>query len=348
MDEEHKVLQSVVEGFVNKEIQPISKNIETSGIPDSLKRKLSEQGFTGALAPNELGGTNLDRTGYLILLKELAKESPSVAFYVMMQNTYVINSLISGKDTVELIPDVAGGKKNFSFYLPHLTESKGADKLTINDEYIKGILRGFLNSNADNLIVKVGNDDFFVISEGFTVKEKDEQLGMRGMPMSTVEFDSSLKQSKRLKIDTVKLIESTYLPVSSIAIGIATGAISKSIHYADEREAFNHKLKDFQGISFRLSQTSSQLETLNNNLMLLSSMEPNPMKELMLKVSALDFAIEASKLALQVHGGYGYLSDFEIEKYYRDAMFLTVITSNFLMDREKLSSLIFGSNAGWI
>ncbi|MEM3333309.1 MAG: acyl-CoA dehydrogenase family protein, partial [Thermoplasmata archaeon] len=87
---------------------------------------------------------------------------------------------------------------------------------------------------------------------------------------------------------------------------------------------------------------------LNEYLISISQGEKDIKKELMLKIVALDFARDVSKLALQIHGGYGYLMDFGIEKYYRDAMFLSVLGGNHIEERKELSSLIFEERAGWI
>ncbi|MEM3572901.1 MAG: acyl-CoA dehydrogenase family protein [Nitrososphaeria archaeon] len=348
MDEEYRILESMVREFVQKWIQPVSKDIELKGIPEGLIRKLADQGFMGAIVPERFGGSDMDRTGYSILLREIAKESPSVAFYIMMQNTFAANTLIANPGMSSIISEISKGRMNVSFYLPDLVGYGNSGKLVIRDNHITGTLNAFINSRADAFIVPVANEGYFLVQGGFTVKGRDEQLGLRGMPMSAIEFNSPIDKCQRIEINTDSIIESSYLPLAAIASGIASGALAKAISYAGQREAFHHKLRDFQAIAFGLSRASSQLDMIDSHLLYLSSKERDVRRELMLKISALDLALEASKLSLQVHGGYGYLLDFGVEKYYRDAMFIAAITGNYSAEREKLSSLIFETKAGWV
>ena len=348
MDEEHKLLESMVHEFVQKEIQPVSKDIELRGIPEGLKRKLADQGFMGAIVPGSSGGSDMDRTGYSILLREIAMESPSVAFYIMMQNTFGANVVMKEPGMSSLVSEVARGLADVSFYLPDLVGFVNSGKLAIRDNHITGTLNAYLNSRADAFIVPVAGEGYFLVREGFTQGEHSEQLGLRGMSMAPVEFNSSIDSCQRIEAKRDSIIESGYLPLAAIATGIAMGALAKAMSYADQREAFHHRLKDFQAIAFGLSRAGSQIDMMDSHLIYLSSLERNARRELMLKISALDFALEASKLSLQVHGGYGYLLDFGVEKYYRDAMFIAAVTGNYSAEREKLSTLIFESRAGWI
>ncbi|MEM0156547.1 MAG: acyl-CoA dehydrogenase family protein [Thermoplasmataceae archaeon] len=348
MDEEHRILESMVHEFVQKEIQPLSKDIELTGIPEGLIRKLADQGFMGAIVPDRFGGSNMDRAGYSILLREIAMESPSVAFHIMMQNTFAANILMANPEMGSIISEISKGRMNVSFYLPDLVGFDNSGKLAIRDNHITGTLSAFLNSRPDACIVPVANEGYFLVHEGFTASERSEQLGLRGMAMSAMEFNSSLDRCQRIEINTGSIIESSYLPLAAIATGISRGSLAKAISYAGQREAFHHKLRDFQAIAFGLSRASSQIDMIDSHLLYLSSTERDARRELMLKISAFDFALEASKLSLQVHGGYGYLLDFGVEKYYRDAMFIAAITGNYSAEREKLSSLIFETKAGWI
>ncbi|MCL4331728.1 MAG: acyl-CoA dehydrogenase family protein [Candidatus Thermoplasmatota archaeon] len=348
MDEEHRLLESMVHEFVQKEIQPVSRDIELRGIPEVLIRKLADQGFMGAIVPGSAGGSEMDMTGYSILLREMARESPSVAFYIMMQNTFGANVVMKEPGLESLVSEIASGRVNASFYLPDLVGFVNSGKLSIRDNRITGVLNAYINSGADAFIVPVAGEGYFLVREGFTQGEHSEQLGLRGMSMAPVEFNSSLDNCQRIEAHRNSIIESSYLPLAAIATGIALGGLAKAMSYADQREAFHHRLKDFQAIAFGLSRASSQVDMIDRHLLYLSSMERNARRELMLKISALDIALEVSKLALQVHGGYGYLLDFGVEKYYRDAMFIAAVTGNYSAEREKLSTLIFESRAGWI
>ncbi len=348
MDEEHRVLESMVRDFAEKEIEPINKNIELEKISYSLKERLSSLGFLGAIAPPELGGASLDRLGYSILLKELAAASPSVAYYVFLENSFIIKILENDESLREKIKDVSSGKLSGGFIYPKFANFSNPGDLRIENGYLKGITNGVLNSSADFFIVTLDGENFYLVDHGFKKLDEHERLGLKGLTFSPVEFSVNLNELKRIENVKIDFTRETNLPVGAIALGIASGALRKAIDYAKEREAFLHKLKDFQPLAFGISEAYAELEILNEFFSNLASGEYEEMRDLLFKVHTLDFAKRVTKLALQVHGGYGYLMDFGIEKFYRDAMFIYLLTSHYVKERMRLSELIFETKAGFI
>jgi alkylation response protein AidB-like acyl-CoA dehydrogenase len=345
MDEEHKVLESVLREFSQKEIDPVNKKIELEGLSSDLKSKLASQGFLGALAPVETGGASLDRLSYTILLREIAAASPSAAFYIFIQNSLVIKSLMKNND-IETISSISSGKISGTLAYSQKLNMLESGHITFNEK-IEGILNGVLNSKADFIIVNNDTENkLYIVRSGFEKMPDHEQLGFRGVSFSPVRFYSTDFKALSTTID--EILEDIHLPVAAMAIGIASGALSKAMTYAKERDAFMHKLKDFQPLAFGMAQAYSELDALNTYLMEVAQGEKDLKKELMVKLISLDFARRTSKLALQVHGGYGYLMDFGIEKFYRDAMFLSIVGGHSLNDKVKLSELIFETKAGWI
>jgi len=344
MDEEHRVLESVLREFSQKEIEPLNKSIELEGLSAELKGKLASQGFLGALAPVETGGASLDRLGYAILLREIATSSPSAAFYIFIQNSLVIRSLMKDND-LDRIASIASGRASGTLAYSSRLNMLESGYITRNGNRIEGMLNGVLNSNA-NFIIVGAEDKLYLVNSGFEKLPDHEKLGFRGVSFSPVKFDTTDFLALSSSMD--EILEDIHLPVAAIAIGIANGALSKAIAYAKERDAFLHKLKDFQPLAFGMAQSYSELDALNTYLVSVAEGQKDLKKELMLKSVSLDFARRTSKLALQVHGGYGYLMDFGIEKFYRDAMFLSIVGGHSLKDRVKLSELIFEGRAGWI
>lgn len=344
MDEEHRVLESVLREFSQKEIEPLNKSIELEGLSADLKGKLASQGFLGALAPVETGGASLDRLGYAILLREIATASPSAAFYIFIQNSLVIRSLMKNND-LDRIASIASGKASGTLAYSSRLNMLESGHIKKNGNKIEGMLNGVLNSNSNFIIVEA-EDKLYLVNSGFEKLPDHEKLGFRGVSFSPVKFDTTDFTALSSSMD--EILEDIHLPVAAIAIGIANGALSKAIEYAKERDAFLHKLKDYQPLAFGMAQAYSELDTLNTYLVNVAEGQKDLKKELMLKSVSLDFARRTSKLALQVHGGYGYLMDFGVEKFYRDAMFLSIVGGHSLKDKVKLSELIFESRAGWI
>ncbi len=346
MDEEHKILESVLKEFSQKEIEPVNKSIEIEGLSTDLKNKLASQGFLGALAPFETGGANLDRLGYTILLREIATASPSAAFYIFIQNSFVIRSLLKDND-LENISSVASGKTSGTLAYSNRLNMLEHGHITKKNNKIEGILNGVLNSNANFIILNVEEENrMYMVNSGFEKMPDHEKLGFRGVSFSPIKFSS--EDFKPLISTLDEILDDIHLPVAAIAIGIANGALSKAISYAKERDAFLHKLKDFQPLAFNMAQAYSELDSLNTYLVSVAEGQKDLKKEMMLKTVSLDFARRTSKLALQVHGGYGYLMDFGVEKFYRDAMFLSIVGGHSLKDKVKLSELIFEGKAGFI
>lgn len=345
MDEEHKVLESVLKEFSQKEIDPVNKNIELEGLSADLKKKLVSQGFLGALAPVETGGASLDRLGYAILLREIASASPSAAFYIFIQNSLVIKPLLKDND-METISQISSGNISGTLAFSKYLKMSNPGNIDFNGNKLEGTLNGILNSTAEILLTTVNDDNLYLIKSGIEKLPDHEKLGFRGVSFSPVKISSN--DYKKLNSNITEIMEDVHLPLAAIAIGIANGALSKAIEYSKERSAFLHKLKDFQPLAFNMAQAYSELDSLNNYLISVAENPKDLKKELMLKTISLDFARRTSKLALQVHGGYGYLMDFGVEKFYRDSMFLSVVSGNAIDEKMKLSELIFESKAGWI
>ncbi len=340
IDEEHAVLESIIKEFASKEIEPKVKSIEVNGIDQDILQKLVSQGFLGALASAENGGANLDDLGYVILLRELASSSPSISFLVFLENSFVIKSLNNDPS----IKDISIGNYLGTFAFGNLIGMKEYGKISIN-EGINGYLRAVFMPEAKILLIDNGKGEIIKTENCHKIIKNEDQLGFRGLKFSTVELNC--KDYVKTGVKTSEIIRNIHLPIAAMAIGIAKGSILKAIDYAGQREAFMHKLKDFEPIAFNLSKAYSELEVLNNYL-IEAAINRDYKKDLMIKTLALDFAKRASKLALQTHGGYGYLLDFGIEKFYRDSMFLSVVLGNELFDLKDLSKEVFGGEAGFI
>ncbi|MGC8691652.1 MAG: acyl-CoA dehydrogenase family protein [Thermoplasmata archaeon] len=340
MDEEHAVLESVIREFAQKEIEPRVKFIETSGIDSDILKKLVSQGFLGALSSPEDGGANLDDLGYMILLRELASSSPSVAFLVFLENSLVIRSL--GRDSS--VREISTGNYLGTFSFANLVGMKDYGSITVNSR-IKGSLRSVFVPESRILLMDDGKGEIIKTENCHRISGEEEQLGFRGLKFSRVEMDCEKYDYTGIK--TEEVMKNIHLPVAAMAMGIAKGSIMKAMDYAGQRDAFMHKLKDFQPIAFNLSKAYSELDALNLYL-IDAALQRDYRKDLMIKTLSLDFAKRASKLALQTHGGYGYLLDFGIEKFYRDSMFLSVVLGNEIFDMKELSMEIFGSDSGYI
>jgi alkylation response protein AidB-like acyl-CoA dehydrogenase len=347
--EEQLLLKKLVHEFAEKEIGPVSLKVEREGISKEIIQKMVEKGFMGALAPFEHGGSNLDEASYVILLEELAKYSPSLAFYVLTQNSFIIKFLLksgSKKLVEEYVPQIATGKINGAIVLEDVLQNSAPNILDIVDNKVIGSKYYVVSSNSNIIFTIAGKENWlFVLDNGFKAVYENSKLGFRGLNFSKIEFNSSFKdENVVMKVNVKKFMEELLneasLEIAAIAIGMSDNVLNKAIEYSKVRKAFESLLADFQPLAFTMSEYYAELKSLQNYLDTLSVSEPKEKENLMLKYLATEFAKKVAKLSLQVHGGYGYLEDFQIEKYYRDAMALSILTSNFIQDKIKLANLV--------
>jgi len=340
--EQHELVQDFIEEFAEKEVEPVALSIERESVERQLILKMAERGYLGALAPEELGGANLDQVSYMLLLELLAKRSPSLSFIVFMQNSLVLNLL--GRD--EMVRDVATGKQLGAVSLRVLERANRAVPAVEH-----GKLRGeeeLLCTAASFIIVPVaegGEEKLALLDKGFSLRTTRRGLGFRGAGLGLFSIDAEENDMRIIGDgDAVRrvLLESSR-HVAAIALGIAEGALEKAVAYAKQRSAFGSKLERFQPIAFDLTLSLSRIDALREYLF---RNVDGPLKEgLAAKIMLLDAALEATRTAMQVHGGNGYFEEYGIEKYYRDAMALNTYTSDRTEDMINLSHFILGKES---
>lgn len=356
MDEEHRLIADTVGRFSEKELQPSSLATERLGISKSILQATSSLGLLAPLAAVEHGGASLDRLGYVIILHEVSKVSPSLGFYILIQNSMVMEPLMKYGDQRQRgrIAEIAEGRISGTLVYSELLGMKDPGRVQLSAERIEGCRNGVLNSSADIFLVRVDpSGDLYFVEQGFKKLDEHERLGFRGIRFSPVEFSLNSVEATRMgdksgEAIVQEALDSAALAFAAVALGIAEGALSKAKEYAKEREAFLHKLKDFQPLAFSVTDAYAEMDALKEYLFLLARNQQDLQRELMAKDLLVDFAKRATKLSLQIYGGYGYFDDTGIEKFYRDAMFLSIVCGNDVREKMRLSEMVFGSKAGYV
>ncbi len=347
LNEENQLLKQVVDEFSVKEIDPLALKIEKEGITQGVLNSLAENGFLGALAPVEHGGAGLNEGGYTVLLEVLAKHSPSVAMYVFIQNSLFIGPILrhGTKELIqEIIPDIASGKASGA--IANYMLSGG--KVLIEGSVVSGTADLVPNSNAQMFLVlaKSGNDSKLVLlDDGFSVVRDIRKLGFRGLKFSSVAFNSSKVKAMLVndgaEMEVQNIYNNSSPHISAIALGISEAALDMAVSYAKERQAFDSHLMEFQPIAFSIARLLSEFNIYEKYLYSISSITEG----MMLKEIALEFSRKTSRLSLQVHGGYGYIEDSGVERFYRDAMTLELLTGSHIRDTSELSKELLGSES---
>ncbi len=341
MMEEYEILRTTVREFVDKNIENIALNIEKDGIKDDLIAKLGSQGFLTARVPVESGGSGLDDRAYMIILEEIARSSPSVAMKVFITNMF-FDLYNPGNDTVNA---VASGKMNVSVAFPEIyKESKETGDLRIENGKLRGIKRNVINGNCGMMIVSSSDGkNLYLVRSGFTAKGKSH-LGIRGLDFSDVEFDTGDYEAiqNRNYGNVTSAITSSGKFISAIFTGLSEGTVDKAIEYSKVRFAFDHPLMDYGPIASSLSFMKMEIDMIRS----FSYSASDSYETALSKIKAKAVSVDAARLALQVHGGYGYIEDFGIEKFYRDAMALSIIFGNDDNENTIVSEHIFGGKSG--
>ncbi len=346
--EEQDLLRSAVKEFSQKAIQDKVLKIEHDGIDDDLLRSLSAQGFLAARFPEKHGGSGIGQDGYLAILEELAAASPSVAALIMVNNS-LLAPLIGEKDP-ELMSRIASGEAKVSISLAPVLPGN-VEKITLEKvgNSLKGTVRNAVLSDGGLLIALSGPDDtLYLIKDGLKPGETDQYLSFRGLKFGSVSVDS--KDFVPLFTDGKKALEKVLdgadLEIAALALGIAKGALDKAVEYVKVRKTFERPLKDYGPVSSTLSRLIGEYEVLNSYL---GNIESGSEKDkLMVKTLSVDLAKRATKYSLQFHGGYGYIEDFGVEKFYRDAVGLSILFQRPHQDSQRLAEEIFGEKSGYL
>jgi len=349
-NEEYDILRSSVREFIAKEIEGKALDIEKRGITGEITKSMSEQGFLGSRFPESLGGSNLDRGAYSIILQETARVSPSLAVKILMLNS-IAGEIIRDSEAKNIIPSLLSGEEEIGIAFSEVLNGLHQEKLpVIKNGKIQGSRETVMNSGGKYLLTAAEGDEnpLVLVKSGMKAMEVRHQLGFRGFKISQVNIESGEytqicpEGSRRFS----EVIDGLGIEVSSIALGISYGSVTKAVDYAKVRTTFQKPLKDYSPVASSLSDVLSEMEILQSYLE--RSMEMDAKHVLMLKNRSLDLMRRSTKLALQVHGGYGYIQDFGVEKFYRDSMALSSLLVNGRRDSLKLAESVFESPSGTI
>ncbi len=345
MEEEYEILENTVKDFNNKYVENNSLKLENDVMGKEFVKLLADQGFFSMIS--QVGGKSSSEVKTLsVVLENLAKSAPAVAVKTLLANSF---SSVVKEQTI--LDSVANGSKSGTVTFSDLLVPKGQNgSLSIENGAVKGEKEFVFGSDSDFIVTMLDTGELVLLKSGFTVSKKHKRLGFRSIGFSSVRVDS--KDYTVIEKDGRKLLQQLYddlsIPVAAIALGMSEGASQKALDYAKVRTAFGHYLKDFQPLAFDLTSLIAEMEIIKGYFRGLMSSSISKKEALFLKQKALGLAKDMSKTSLQIHGGYGYLEDFGIEKFYRDSMALSVLFNNEDGDMERLSSLVFESKAGFV
>jgi|TARA_B110000263_G_scaffold143590_1_gene124597 alkylation response protein AidB-like acyl-CoA dehydrogenase len=355
--EEHKMLRDMVRDFARNEVKPLAQELdERGGFPHESVKKMAELGLMGIPWDEKYGGTGMDTMALVIAIEEIGKVCPSTAA-TMMAHTSLGTAPIAVFGTEEqkerYLPGLASGKKIGAFGLTEPNAGSDAGntqtRAVLNgDEYIVNGEKAFCTNAGEAAVmiftaVMIENGEekgisAFVIdadTEGLSLSPPEKKMGWCGSDTRSVFFrDMHIPKSAVLGNPSkgfkqfLKTLTGGRITIGALGIGTAQGAFSRALAYSKEREAFGKPIYKFQGVSFKLSDMATQIEAARHLVYYAAWKKdqglPVIKEAAMAKLFSSETAMMVTTEAIQVLGGYGYIKEYDVERFFRDAKILEI------------------------
>lgn len=357
---EHDLLRKSVREFAEKEIKPIAPELDEKGeFSLELTKKMGELGLFGVFVPEEYGGQEMDYLSYIIAVEEIARIDGSQAATIAAHNSLGIGPLLqfgTEEQKKKYLPQLCTGEGLWGF---GLTEAEAgsdsrASKTTAKLENGKWVINGskIFITNASTEITKgsfvqtisgvdeKGRNEYSTIiieqnTPGFEAQTMHNKMMWRASNTSELYFDNCTVPEENLlgKIGDgskimLKTLDNGRLSIAAMGLGCAQGAYELALKYAQERIQFGRPICKFQTIAFKLADMAMKIELARNLLykatMLKQNNKPFELEATMSKLYCSEIAKEVADDAVQIHGGYGLMKDYDVERFYRDQRLLQI------------------------
>ena len=351
LNEEHKLVRDTMRAFAQDELAPNAARWDReSHFPREELRKLGELGALGMVVPEQWGGAAMDYVSLALTLEEIAAGDGATSTIVSVQNSVVCGPILAfGNDAQKekYLKPLARGEWLGCFCLtePHVGSDAGAITTRAErkgDGYVLNGVKQFITTgkNADVAIVfavtdkaagKKGISAFIVDTRtpGYTVARVEDKLGQHASDTAQIVFeDCEVPAANLLGAEgggyriALANLEAGRIGIAAQAVGMARAALDAALAYARERVAFGKPIAEHQAVNFRLADMAVQIEAARQLVWHAASLrdagEPCLKEASMAKLFATEMAERVCSDAIQIHGGYGYVSDFPVERIYRD------------------------------
>jgi alkylation response protein AidB-like acyl-CoA dehydrogenase len=373
--EEQILIQQAARDFAQSEIAPstIQRDINAE-FPTEIVKKLGELGFLGMMVPPEFGGAGLDTISYVLAMIEISKVDASVGVIMSVNNSLVCFGLEKYGTTYikekYLIP-LAKGEKLGAFALSEPEAGSDATKqrttATKDGDYY--VLNGIKNwttngTTADYYLVMATTDNSqghkgistFLVEKGtpgFGHGKKEDKLGIRSSDTCSLTFENCRVPKENLIWDEGKgfnfamnTLNGGRIGIASQAIGIAEASLDASVKYAKERKAFGSTISNFQAIQFKLADMAVKVDAAKLLTFKAAAMKDAGKKyyneAAMAKLYSSKIAVECALEAIQIHGGYGYVREYLVERYLRDAKITEIYEGTSEIQKMVISRSLLG------
>ncbi len=350
-------LRKMVREFAESELAPhVMKWDETQTFPREAITKLSALGFMGAIFTEEYGGAGLNYIEYSILIEELSRVDPAVGLIVAAHNSLCANHIFtagSEEQKRRYIPKLASGEwiGCWSLTEPEAGSDAAGTRTTAVRDGDGWVLNGgktfTTNAHEADVCVAMAVTDraaahhgisAFIIDKdtpGFRLGKKENKLGMRASSTGEVRFmECRLPGSQLLGqpgdgfIDSLRILDGGRISIAALSVGLAQGAYGAALGYSKQRKQFGRPISEFQAIQFKLADMATSIDAARLLVYRAAWMKDQghrvTRESAMAKLFASEIAVRVADEALQIHGGYGFIKDYPVEKFYRDVKLCTI------------------------
>jgi butyryl-CoA dehydrogenase len=352
LTDEQRMIQETAREFADREIAPVADRHNREGkFPLEIVKKLGKMGFLGMAVPEQYGGTAAGNLALVIALEEINRACASTGVTMSVQNSLVNAPLLHwGNDALKqrYLPGLATGELLGAYALSEPGSGRDAAGLVTSavrdgDHFILNGTKNFITTGAEADVVllmartdtshKTRGITAFIVdatTKGYSVGKREEKLGLRASSTVQLIFEDARVPAANVLGEVgsgfkiaMHTLDGGRIGIAAQGVGIAQACLDASIKYAGEREAFSQPIGKFQAIQFKIADMAMRIEAARllvyNAARLKDEGQPHGKEAAMAKLFASETANSAAREAVQIHGGAGYLEDFPVERFFRDA-----------------------------
>ena len=356
LSKKHEMARSLFKEFAENEVAPVAQETdELEQFPAETVKKMAKAGFMGIPVPKEYGGQGCDPLTYAMCVEELAKVCGTTSVVVSAHTSLCIDPILTygtEEQKQKYIPDLASGKKLGAFGLTEPgagTDAQGQQTKAVldGDEWVLNGSKCFITngSYADVYIIiavtgvvekrgrKMKEISSFIVEKGtpgFSFGTKEKKMGIRGSATYELIFeDCRIPKENLLGLQgkgfgiAMHTLDGGRIGIASQALGLAEGALEKTIAYVQERKQFGRAISKFQNTQFQIADMATKVEAAKllvyKAAMAKATQKVYSVEAAMAKLYAAEVAMEVTTKCVQLHGGYGYIREYDVERMMRDA-----------------------------
>jgi hypothetical protein len=348
-------VRNLARDFAENEIAPlVMKYDESQEFPFEIINKLGDMGFLGIIFPEEYGGSAFSTLEYALIIEEISKVDPSIGLTIAAHNGLCSSHIYQfGNESQKhkYLPDLTSGRKLGAWGLTENVSGSDASALVSYAEKKNGF---YLLNGSKVFITHAGVGETAVVTAltdknkkeisafilekgmpGFKTGKKENKLGMRASDTAELIFENVEVPAENLIGNegegfkqALKILDSGRIAIAALSLGIAEGALNASVKYSKERKQFGKNLSEFQATQFKLAEMSTDIEAARMLIYKAAYLKDNGENintaASIAKLFASEIAVKATNEAVQIHGGYGFIKEFPVEKLYRDVKLMTI------------------------